>query len=520
MSCLEIREKLLYYIENDLDENEIRDIRHHIENCGDCRKEYEEMLAVLKFAEKGFDKIKAPDNFMKNIRTEVKGRISPKSGRTKYTRTAFIAAALCIVFTITAFAASGFDFMKWWQDISLRESRSIEKLISSGYGEHVNVSDIDKDIKITIENVVADDTGTVISYSIEDIGKKIKYVLNYRDMKISGDFILPFGGADPYKGESVLYSETPYIQRGMFRLDPIKADSSTIDIAISKLYYGNEEPLSLMEGSWNFSIPVTKYESKVYAINEEVDIDGNKVVFKEIKISPTNTALTYSYEEAEGADYNISDFFGIKLISDGKEYKNKYMGASYSRSENGKDERTIEFDSMFFDNPDKVKIVLGGYSVEINKFKHYDIDINAPFPQVFEYHGSKISIDNVNIGDEKTEITLSQSFEENQYESLSFEFEVKGHPFANHPNGGKILESYTLDKKGRKVEIGTVDKSLDEIQPKTYFTKQQIILQDDPFVKELPQEYHDGKLVPVQLFVTGYRETRYIDKSVTVKLNK
>lgn len=522
MSCLEIREKLLYYIDNKLDDNENKNIKQHIECCADCRKEYEEMLGVLKFAEEGFDKVKAPDNFMENIRDEVKRKLTPKPGRIKHIRTAFIAAALCVVFTVTALAASGFDFMKWWQEISLKESQSIEKLISNGYGENVNISAVDKDIRITIENVVADDTGTILSYSIEDLSKINKYMMNYMDgMQISGDFIFPSKKVtNPFKGQSVLYSESPYIQEGMFRLDPIRADSGLINININKLDYGNEKPFSSVEGSWKFSIPVTRHEAKIYTLNEEADVDGNKVLLKELKISPTNTSLTYSYKVAQGANYSISGFFDIKLISNGKEYNYKSMGTTSYKSRREEDEQTIEFDSMYFDSPDKIKIVIGYYIADVNKYAYYDIDVNKPFPQIFEYFGSKISIDKVNIGDEKTEITMSQSFEENRYERLNVKFMVKGHPFGGRPIYEGNYESYTLNKRGRRVEPGNSKGYIEEVQPKTYITKQQLILEDPPGTEKLPQEYHTGKLIPVQLTVNGYQETRYVNKSFTIKLNK
>lgn len=521
MNCVEIKYKLYDYIDNNLDNNDKESIKLHIENCIDCKKEYEEILEAISYVQEGFDKISAPDGFMKGIKNNIKGITTQGHKVRKPLKTVFIAAALFILVTVTAFAAGGFNFLKWWQEVSIKESKSIEELIENGYGENVNISAQYKDIKITIEKVVADDTGTILSYSIEDITKKKRYMMDYeKGISFQGEFIYPHEGCtNPLKGDSILYSDVTYIQKGMFRLDPIKGENATINIIISELQYGDKKPFSIVKGTWELNVPIIKHKARNYTLNKEVDIDGNRVIFKEIKIAPTNTALTFAYNENQGTNYSISTFQGIKLISNGKEYKSKYMGYSSSKSDShGNNEITLEFDSMYLDNPDKVKIYVGRYIANVNKYAHYHIDVNKEFPQIFEYFGSKISINSVNIGDEKTELTMSQSFEKNQYESLNIEFDVKGHPFARS-YGGQI-ESYTLDKRGNKIELGKTDESIESIEPKTYITKQQIIIQDPLGIEKIPQEYYNGKLIPVKLFVKGYQETRYVNKSFTVKLIK
>lgn len=523
MNCSGIKDKLLDFAENSLDDKESNEVRLHIENCPDCRKELEEILETLGYIKGNFAKISSPEGFMDNVRNRVPKTHSRGFLISKSLRTGVIAAALLVAFTVTGFATNGFNFLRWWQQVSIKESKSMEELIANGYGEHVNISARDKNIIITIENIVADDTGTILSYKIEDIDKKEKYMLNYKDgISIKGNFNYPFEGFDnPLKGDSILYSDEPHVQKGMFRLDPLKSENSTIDITISKLEYGDKKPLFTVEGCWKFSITVTKYESRTYTLDKEVDIDGNKVLFKEIKVAPTTTVLTYSYKDNQNDDCTISAFQHIKLISNGKQYKSKYMGTSSSKSDSrGNNEITLEFDSMYLDNLGEVKICIGSYIVNVCKSAYYDIDVNESFPQVFEYFGSKISIDNINVGNDKTQLTMSQSFEENQYERLQIEFTVKGHPFAGRPTYSGEFESYTLDKKGKSIQPGSTNEPIESIQPKTYITKQNIILQDDPGIEKLPPNYHDGKLIPEELIVAGYQETRYINESFTVKLNK
>lgn len=522
MSCEDIKLKLLDYAENSLDDNQYNEIKQHIENCPSCQKEYEEILDTLLCLKEGFDNIDAPEGFMEGVKCRIEKQFYKKPRIRKSIKTAIIAAALTVAFTVTGFATNGFSFIKLWQDISLKQSQSIEQLISNGYGEHVNISSEDKNIKITIENVVADDSGTIVSYSIEDLDKKNTYMLDYKNgTSIEGEFNYPFEGfTNPLKGDSILYSSEPYIQKGMFRLDPVKTRSSTVSISINKLNFGDKEPLSTIEGSWKFNIPVTKHESFTYMLDKEAEIDGNKVVFNKLTVAPTNTALTYSYYENQNPNYTIKAFSNIKLISSGKQYDVKYMGSSSSKVDSkGNNEITLEFDSMYLDNPKEVTISIGSYLVRVHKYADYDVDVNKPFPQVFEYFGSKISIDSISVGDKKTELAVSHSFQEKQYESLEMEFYVKGHPLA-YTSGSGQSESYALDKNGKRVEIGAVNGPLENIQPKYYITNQHITIQDSPGIEKLPNEYHDGDLIPEKLIVEGYQETRYVNRSFNIKLDK
>lgn len=518
MDCMEIRGKLIDYIDDNLEDAEKEEIRLHIEGCTECEKEYEEILEAAHYVQQGFEKISVPHGFMDDVKNSIKQSAVKRFRIKKPLKTIFIAAALIILFTITAFAAGGFDFLKWWQEKSIKESKSIEELIASGYGENVNVSAQDKNIKFTIENVVADDTCTILSYSIEDLNKEKKYMLNdhMKGDLIEGEFIYHFEQVkNPYIADTILYSDIPYVQKGMIRLEPIMAENSRITITINKLQYGDKKPISSVDGSWKLNIPITKHKAKTYTLNKEVDIDGNKVIFKEIKIAPTNTALTFSYDESQKG-YNIGGFYDIKLIADGKQYMPKYMGAGSYKSIKSYNEVTLEFDSMYLDNPDKVNVFVGGYTANVHQYAYYDINVNKPFPQVFEYFGSKISIDDIKIGEDKTEVTMSQIFGENRYENINVEFGVKGHSLAysSYNREQKIV----FDKKGREIDLKDMeDAKIKKLEPKIYFTKQLFTIEDPPGIEKIPKEYHTGKLIPIQLKVWGYQETRYVNESFTIK---
>lgn len=521
MDCIEIRDKLVDYIEGNLEDTEKEIIELHMEGCTECKKEYEESLETAGYLKRGFERINIPQGFMEDVKIRINKSPAQRFKMKKPLKTIFIAAALTILFTITAFAAGGFDFLKWFQEMSIKESKSIEELIAEGYGENVYLSAEDKNVKFTIEKVVADDTSTILSYSIEDLNKEKKYMaFDFREIALFEGEFSPryYAGADPYVQHSILYSDKPYIEKGMIRLEPVKDEKSTIDITVNQFFYGDEKPFSSVEGTWKLSIPITRYKSKTYVLNKEVDIDGNRVVFKEIKISPTRTSLTYSYKEGQDG-YNISSINDIKLIADGKEYNPKYMGTGYYKSDMGNMEITREYDSMYLDIPDRIDIFVGAYTADVQKYAYFDIDVNKPFPQVFDYFGSKISIDDIKIGEERTELTMSQIFGKNKYEHFYHEFRVKGHPLAY--DACNDFEKVIYDKYGRKVDQKGMDKTkIKKLEPRTYFIKENIIIEDPPGIEKFSESYHTGELIPTHLNISGYRETRYVNETFTIELDK
>ncbi|MBU3143775.1 DUF4179 domain-containing protein [Clostridium sp. CF012] len=87
-----------------------------------------------------------------------------------------IAAAILTMSVVTVFAARE-PIMKLIKRISL-ESR-INNIVEKGMGDRLNISKIDKDIKITITDVAADDIQTLISFKIEDLKSGKEYRVKY-----------------------------------------------------------------------------------------------------------------------------------------------------------------------------------------------------------------------------------------------------------------------------------------------------------------------------------------------------
>lgn len=62
MKCTEIRELLSLYIDNMLDENQVREVEEHLSSCDACRKEYNELKEIMELIGQA-EMIPVPDEF-------------------------------------------------------------------------------------------------------------------------------------------------------------------------------------------------------------------------------------------------------------------------------------------------------------------------------------------------------------------------------------------------------------------------------------------------------------------------
>lgn len=71
MKCIEIRELLSLYIDNMLDENQVREVEEHLSSCDACRKEYNELKEIFELLGQA-EMIPVPDEFSFRLKKALK----------------------------------------------------------------------------------------------------------------------------------------------------------------------------------------------------------------------------------------------------------------------------------------------------------------------------------------------------------------------------------------------------------------------------------------------------------------
>ncbi len=515
MNCEDARALMLEYLEASLTADIIDELREHMEACADCREELNLILNSQKVFEEACFKIEAPVDLMANVRARLIKETAVHRPRKRGLRMVLVLAAALLILAAAVIGADGFENMlKWWRNASIKESESIYQLVQKGYGQKLGLSAEDNGVRVTIDSVVADDRNTVVLIKIEDSVNGYLYSADYKSINVEGSFDLGEYPTEPLGSSFNLLSENDDIGLQAINLAPIEDEEGVIRLNFTELIGIDKANRSKLEdvrlkGSWSFEIPVKKSSSKTYKVDKEIRYDKNLFRIDSITIAPTTTVLSYSYKRKLGT--RIEHIGDIKILADGKEYKHRILGSRLSiGQEDGWRHETAEFDSMFFDMPERLEVYLGHYMTFKDNIQYFDIDLSKPFPQTFRYLGSDITIESLG----EARVRMTEALKNRKYEKMDFEF-LKKDTNDNYPYSGHI-DGILIDKKGNKASIEEYHFSdmkhvLEE--PRYYTTWHEYMLHPSSRFKE-------EQIKPERLKILGWYETVFTKDKITIELKE
>ena len=555
MLCKEVEEKLIDYIDGILDEKDHLAIENHIKHCTSCEEELKELKESIEYINLIDKDIKAPHNLMETVKKEVENKRSlNKKPKKKVGYIALVSIIVTLLMTDVFANESIKTYLEAWKDKGLQESQSIEQLIAEGYGEKVNIISEDKNIKVKIESVIADDINTVLLIEIEDLTGKGKYV------PILGDDTIVANGNFKYyspgypenfiidnasiQGSFLLYTPEKNKTRTVLSLDPVGSNYEEIELIINSLKAISEEETriprggrlyydqvskDIIEGLWEFKVLVKPSESIVFDINEEMDLNGHKIIFNQLKISPTMTTLTYKFNKRQNKEYILESLLNINIEAKDKIYETKSYGGNRMNSNNYRPtEGRVSFDTMYFEIPNKIKISVDGYDTMVNEEAIIEIDVKKPFPQDFKYLDSTIRVNKVQ-GDENIIRISMDNLGEKYFERLLFTVLVNGEEYMESQYAAKFI--YPDDPK--RTHVSSYDILLNNTSiiydnyPKEGYSvsmrgvKYYDYNPDDIKVDELTlNNTLDDEIKSVIIKINGYKEKKYIEGNLSLKLKK
>lgn len=514
MKCDEIRQSFMDYLDGSLTAQEDKNLIEHLEDCTGCREELAELKRLVSGIDISFDAINVPEDFMKNIRSRaLKIDFPAEKTKRRPLRVLLIAAAILTMSVVTVFAARE-PIMELIKRIS-PESR-INNIVDKGMGDRLNISKLDKDIKITITDVAADDIQTLISFKIEDLKNGKEYRVKFDD----GINIKERWGAQIKDTTIKMYSSVFNTGgKGTLNLCPIDTDKKTINLAFVKLETNTGAAKEVIQGNWNFEIPIKKYSGKSYDIKAGIKIDDYVIFFNRITISPTLTTLYFNHSSGYNRNESISGLEDMRIISKGKEYKPYNFGNGdwnpYSTVGYGDEKMT--FDSMYFDNPVDIQIKLSGISTRITeeKPKEFVINLDETTPQEFEYLGTKLYINNLKVGEDIT-FDLTQPVYSKKHEILSTNFwPANEHsPEKSFSTVGSYNKVYYMDKDDNKYEYLDALLKWEEIREK----RPVMYIANTNYTLHPVDGFDITKEKSIRMVIDGYSKTKFVDEVVKVKL--
>jgi RNA polymerase sigma factor (sigma-70 family) len=522
IGCKEYQKDYIGYFERTMERSQKIEFEKHIYHCQDCQEDlasFQDVMLTLSSLTDRLENFHVPSQFMENIQARLAEEEKQRQQKMKKRRRIGIVftSVLALLIGIEVITGSFSKLYYTWTE----EDQELRAYLKQDLGERLNLAAESNGVKIKIKSAIADEVQTLIFYEIEDTNENNQYMMNYQDgvyvenehkiMSTAGfpRYYPPDLGSDVNKKKKNVY-------QGKMSLLPLSTDSGTIKLQINRLQKlirdssnQNASYPSEKTGEWNFEIPVKKQPSIQYALDEETEIEGIPVRFNKLSIAPTATILQYALNVEQSAK-RIDALNFEHLIINNKRVKAERYGSNFVDSQLDMNWFAFQtyFEPIVGETPKEVQIRFQSAQLSVEDHKTIELDASKVYPQTFEYAGSTISIDKVEVGDPTSVVISNHEVENREFESLNFNILGQGDNETNSMDMN--VEGVVVDKNGVKYDMNKHPVAYEEIEhPRYFFTVQRMELHSNNIQEEV---------IPKSLEIYGYSTTKYLDDVVKISL--
>jgi DNA-directed RNA polymerase specialized sigma24 family protein len=519
--CNEYQNSYIDYLEKKMERPEKIEFEMHLYECAECQEDLaalQDITIMLNHAEWMSD-LPVTEHFIEKIKARLteKERASQEKNR-KRKRMAFFFASVFAVGIGFAFLSGAFNYIYYGMT---EEDEQLRTFLQKNLGERVNLESESDGVKIRIKGVVADDYQTLVFYEIEDTNEDKQYVMNFED----GIFIEDenelmkhdtYPRFQPPDLKAEMNKKEKNVFYGVMGLRPLEKNSGVLKLNIERI-----QELALDEqearwgfgyrsngfktGDWKFEVPVTKQPSIEYELNEQAEIEGIPVRLDKLIMAPTATLLEYGipFEEQEKRIDRIH--FGDLEVNNVKMKPDQFGGYNYLPFEGNWQKFQMYYDPFYGEEPKDITVQFESAYFSFDDKKSIELDLNKSFPQTFEYAGSTISIEKVEIGQPTTIVISNHEVENRKFERLHYN--VIGEDEYEPISMGVDHEEVIVDKNGVQYDMKSPTFDYEKIeQPRHFVTVETFRL--------------DGnKIIPKRLDLYGYSSMKYLDDMVKISLD-
>ncbi|WP_430507839.1 DUF4179 domain-containing protein [Rossellomorea marisflavi] len=537
--CPEYHRLYVDYLERSIERTEKVAFEMHIHQCPGCQEDLATFQETLLELREFFEQSHVPEGFRLKldglIDTELETR---KKKNKKRKRTGIIALVAAFLLLFTGFMTDGFASIYYtYADWKNDEDPLLREFYQSGIGERLNLTAENNGVKITIKTAIADEIQTLVYYEIEDMEKDRRLMVDTENgftIENQIDFLNGEGRGifmEEGKSEEGNGGKTN-VYEGTFSLPPIVDDTKDAVIKLNlnqlisvppdmntpfDIYELNSEGLEMTRGDWSFDIPVEKHESKVMKLKQGIEVEGLPVRLDELIIAPTTTALKYSIpegEEEEPASPTFQLIFNSIKTREGAALVNWYSWPVYLENDNDSwSSYQQNFTSLYFDELEEPELVFSSLQMHVPERLEFKIDPTKPFPQVHEYGGGSIVVEEPP-KDRPWEVTMNMPVtDKRDFDSIYIQSREESEGGGDIWNDGEIKTVY-VDRDGKEVEEGDWDfKEIREGNyPRSLSVKQTF--------KLTKQGEPDPELRPTVFEIDGYDKDVFLDNSIPLELKK
>ena len=524
--CKEYHKNYIDYLERAMDRSKKIDFEVHIYHCQDCQEDlatFQDVVLTMSNLAGRMGDFHVPSNLLENVKARLKEMENQKKLRKKKRkRTAIVLASVfALLMGIEVFTKI---FSNLYYTFS-EEDQELRAFLQRDLGERLNLEAESDGVKIKIKSAIADDVQTLVYYEIEDTAKDNQYVIDFNEgVSVENEYEImsrdTYPRYYPPDPKSEVNNKEKNVYHGKISLLPLTADNGTIKLKITKLQklirdssernrFRGYENMEYETGEWSFEIPVTKQPSVEYALDKVTEVEGIPVRFDKLTIAPTATILQYSINNDQSEKrIEFLNFDYLKVNN--KRAKTDLYGSSFLDTPQDMNWNSFQtqFDTLLGEKPKEVRVKLGSILLTINDPITIELDASKKYPQTFEYAGTTLSIDKVEVGQPTKVVISNHEIENRAYETLQFRIlDDAGYETSSMEMNS---EGVLVDKNGVEYDMNVNPVAYEKIEQPRYFLTVQGL--------ELHSNNTGEKVIPKWLDIFGYNTTKYLDDVVKISL--
>jgi hypothetical protein len=240
--------------------------------------------------------------------------------------------------------------------------KGLNSAVENNFIEHINSSETYEGLTFTIKDVILDSSKGIVFYTIESEGDH--HYVNLEQMKFTDEYGKDLQAAVSHDFFIDKDLAVEKLLSGKVELDfnkeTVLPDTINIEVTIREsktTQSGPKENYEVLSPTWKFQLPVDKEKikslQKTYVLNQSIEVEGQKIQFKQVTITPTRITVDIKYDKNNTK--KIFHYDDIKLIDEkGEAWGTITNGMLGSRIDENYE--TLNFQSNYFAAPKELYI--------------------------------------------------------------------------------------------------------------------------------------------------------------------
>ncbi len=230
----------------------------------------------------------------------------------------------------------------------IQHNKGIEDILNEGYGEKIGVTVEQDGISVTIDEIIADESGMIVAYEI----KSEQNLNQYEHIQIEvlhNNELIKAG-----------YTYSTFMYEG----EVVHQFAESVDIVASEHKMDYTNPNFALRFKFNelqievpFHLENEIELGQVYEVNKQLQIDGQNFTVEQVKISPLRTSISISIDPLNSK--RILDFGSISLIDEQGEIWSNIRNGITGMGSTFDQQVTYYLQSNYFRKPKSLTLQIG-----------------------------------------------------------------------------------------------------------------------------------------------------------------